>query len=173
MTANEAANDNAGFASGGSDRPPVEIVADEDWKSRVRAENAALDQKFHTAESRSEAEVPQPAESEPQVESEPQAEQSADPRAAERESLPSLPDASLASLLAMLSNQAMVALGLIRNPATGKAEKELTVARYFIDLVGVLDEKTKGNVDPDEAVALDETLHTLRMAYVHRLKETV
>ena len=72
----------------------------------------------------------------------------------------------------MLSTQAMVALGLIPNPATRKAEKELPLARYFIDLIGVLEKKTAGNLDRDEAAALDETLHTLRMAYVQRSKET-
>jgi hypothetical protein len=163
MTADEAAKDKTGFASGGSDEPQIEIVADEDWKSRVQAENAALDQKFRTAgPSTAKTETPETA----------QAEVDAEQATPERGQLPPLPDASLASLLAMLSNQAMVALGLIRNPVTGKAEKELTLARYFIDLIAVLEEKTKGNLDPDEAAALDETLHTLRMAYVHRLKET-
>jgi hypothetical protein len=163
MTANEAASDKAGFARSGSDKPQIEIVADEDWKSRVRAENAALDQKFGTeGPSAAKTETSETAQAEVDVEQ----------GATERGQLPPLPDASLASLLAMLSNQAMVALGLIRNPATGKAEKELTLARYFIDLIAVLEQKTKGNLDPDEASALDETLHTLRMAYVHRSKET-
>jgi Domain of unknown function (DUF1844) len=166
MTANEAAQDKAGFASGDSVKPEIEIVADEDWKNRVKAENAALEQKFHAEDSPPKNQSSAPAESDHVTES------AAEPAAAEHGELPPLPDASLASLLGMLSNQAMVALGLIRNPATGKPEKELTVARYFIDLIDVLEEKTKGNVDPDEAAAIDETLHTLRMAYVHRSKET-
>ena len=160
MTANEAAKDPASFG-GGSNKP--EIVVDEDWKSRVQAENAALEEKFH-ADTASTAKSEASATNQPHV--------SAERESTDRGQLPPLPDASLASLLAMLSNQAMVALGLIRNPATGKAEKELTLARYFIDLIGVLEQKTKGNVDPDEAAALDETLHTLRMAFVHRSKET-
>ncbi len=167
MTAKGAAEDHSGFAGGTSDKPPIQIVADEDWKSRVQAENAALDQKFHAEESagaKGQSPPPSPPDAGPQ--------QVAQERATEREQLPPLPDASLASLLAMLSNQAMVALGLIRNPVTGKAEKELPLARYFIDLIGVLEEKTKGNLDPDEAAAVDETLHTLRMAFVHRSKET-
>jgi uncharacterized protein DUF1844 len=167
MTANEAVEHNAGFAGGEPDKPQIEIVADEDWKSRVKSENAALDQKFRAAG---------PTTTEAGNSNTAQAAVEAEPGAGEqgtnREQLPPLPDASLASLLAMLSNQTMVALGLIRNPATGKAEKEFTLARYFIDLIAVLEEKTKGNLDPDEAAALDETLHTLRMAYVHRSKET-
>jgi hypothetical protein len=165
MTANEAAEDKPGFASGSSGNPEIEIVADEDWKSRVQAENAALDQKFRAAEpAQGQSAAANLPESSPDRVSEEQA--------AERGQLPPLPEASLASLLAMLSNQAMVALGLIRNPVTGKAEKELPLARHFIDLIGVLEEKTKGNLDPDEAAALDETLHTLRMAFVHRSRET-
>lgn len=166
MTANEAAQDKAGFAGSEPDKPQFETVADEDWKSRVKAENAALDRKFH-AEGSSTTEAPSSETAQAAAEAKPDA----DRQEPERGRLPPLPDASLASLLAMLSNQAMVALGLIRNPATGKAEKELTLARYFIDLITVLEEKTKGNLDPDEAAALDETLHTLRMAYVHRSKE--
>jgi hypothetical protein len=167
MTANEAAEDKPGFASGNSGKPQIEITADEDWKSRVQAENAALDQKFRAEESSTRkgqsAQASLPEAGPQQVGQE---------QATQREQLPPLPEASLASLLAMLSNQAMVALGLIRNPVTGKAEKELPLARYFIDLIDILEQKTKGNLDPDEAAALDETLYTLRMAYVHRSKET-
>lgn len=167
MTAEEAAPDQSGFAGGGSGKPQIQIVADEDWKSRVQAENAALDQKFH-------AEEPSAAKGQPASAPTPDAapKSAAQEPATEHEQLPPLPDASLAALLAMLSNQAMVALGLIRNPVTGKAEKELPLARYFIDLIGVLEEKTKGNLDSDEAAAIDETLHTLRMAFVHRSKES-
>jgi hypothetical protein len=170
MTANETSND-PGSATAG---PQIEITADEDWKSRVRAENAALEQKFQTDEPASaKAGDEGPARSADEKSS-----KSAEtaPREAqasrERREPPPLPEASLAALLGMLSNQAMVALGLIRNPATGKAEKELPVARYFIDLISVLEQKTQGNLDSDEAAALDETLHTLRMAFVHRSKDT-
>jgi hypothetical protein len=167
MTANEAAADQPGFESGGAGKPQIEIVADEDWKSRVQAENAALEQKFRAEKpsaTKDQSGTVTPPEARPQPVAQEQAPQ--------REQLPPFPEASLATLLAMLSNQAMVALGLIRNPVTGKAEKELPLARYFIDLIDVLEQKTKGNLDPDEAAALDETLHTLRMAFVHRSKET-
>jgi|SRR5580704_7251564 hypothetical protein len=170
MTANETSND-PGSATAGRQ---IEITADEDWKSRVRAENAAIEQKFHADEpatAKTAAEGPTPVADEKP--SKPTETASREPQASrERSELPPLPEASLAALLGMLSNQAMVALGLIRNPATGKAEKELPIARYFIDLISVLEQKTQGNLDPDEAAALDETLHTLRMAFVHRSKDT-
>ncbi len=72
-----------------------------------------------------------------------------------------------------MATQATVALGLVPNPATRKADKNLPMARYFIDLLGVLQEKTKSSLDQDELLGLEDTLHSLRMAYVQRSKETV
>ena len=66
----------------------------------------------------------------------------------------------------MLSTQAMLGMGLLPNPATRKPETQLPMARYFIDLIGVLEQKTAGHLDPEESAALDETLHSLRMAYI-------
>ncbi|HEX4072665.1 MAG TPA: DUF1844 domain-containing protein [Planctomycetaceae bacterium] len=168
MTGNETRNEPGHDTEGGpgiAAGQKVEITADEDWKSRVKAEDAALDQQFQHADAT--ATKPETGE----------AARPAEPRTETREGsarreAPPLPEPSLATLLGMLSTQAMVALGLLPNPATRKAEKELPLARYFIDLIGVLEKKTAGNLDPDEAAALDETLHTLRMAYVQRLKET-
>ena len=143
----------------------IEVTADEDWKSRIKAEDAAFDQQFQKADvTATKAETSEAA-------------RPADPRRETREGsprreAPPLPEPSFATLLGMLSTQAMVALGLLPNPATRKAEKELPLARYFIDLIDVLEKKTAGNLDRDEAAALDETLHTLRMAYVQRSKET-
>ncbi len=168
MTGNETRNEPGHDIEGGpgiAAGQKVEITADEDWKSRVKAEDAALDQQFQQADATAaKAETGEAARPpEPRTE--------AREGSAKREA-PPLPEPSLATLLGMLSTQAMVALGLLPNPATRKAEKELPLARYFIDLIGVLEKKTAGNLDRDEAAALDETLHTLRMAYVQRSKET-
>jgi hypothetical protein len=170
MTANETSNDPGSTTAG----PQIEITTDEDWKNRVRAENAAIEQKFHAEEpATAKVAAESPTRSASQNSSKPAETAPPEPQASrERAELPPLPEASLVALLGILSNQAMVALGLIRNPATGKAEKELPIARYFIDLIDVLEQKTKGNLDPDEGAALDETLHTLRMAFVHRSKDT-
>jgi Domain of unknown function (DUF1844) len=175
MTGNEPGFD-AGNKTGNTSTPAsaqqIELTSDEDWKSRVKAEDAALDQKFHAEESAETEPPPQAstATADDQATKRPDA-----PRADEtgsRQPPPRMPEASLATLLVMLSNQAMVALGLIPNPVTRKPEKDLTLARYFIDLIAVLETKTAGNLDRDEAAALDETLHTLRMAFVQRSKET-
>ncbi len=62
--------------------------------------------------------------------------------------------------------QAMMGLGLMPNPATGKPEVDLDQTRHFIDTLAMLQEKTKGNRTPEETAVLENLLHQLRMAYV-------
>ena len=77
-----------------------------------------------------------------------------------------VPAASFQSLVDMFTTQALVALGLIAHPGSGKAEKQLPLARHFIDLLGVIESKTAGNLTPDETSLLGGTLHYLRMSYI-------
>jgi hypothetical protein len=169
MTGNEPRNEpnnETGNGPGSATRSQVEVSTDEDWKNRVKAEDAAFDQQFGAKEP---ASVTTAAGDQTRS----QRDQSAmRAETARREAQPPFPEPSFAGLLAMLSTQAMVALGLIPNPSTRKAEKELPLARYFIDLISVLEQKTAGNLESEEAAALEESLHTLRMAYVQRSKET-
>ncbi len=65
-----------------------------------------------------------------------------------------------------LASQTLAMLGQIPNPETGKADTNLPVAKHFIDTIGVLEEKTKGNCTSEETQMLSDTLHQLRMAYV-------
>jgi len=169
MTGNEPRNESAnetGNGPGSATGQQLEVSSDEDWKNRVKAEDAAFDQQFggkETASVKTAAGGQTPS----------QREQSATrDESAQRGALPQFPEPSFAALLTMLSTQAMVALAFIPNPATRKAEKELPLARYFIDLISVLEQKTAGNLASEEAAALEESLHTLRMAYVQRSKET-
>ena len=85
---------------------------------------------------------------------------------------PQIPPASFQMLVTTLSTQSMAAIGFLPDPVTGKAEKNLPMAKHFIDTLGVLEEKTKGNLLPDEASLLTETLHQLRMAFIAVSKET-
>jgi len=174
MTGNEPRNESGSDiqgASGSATGQQIEVGSDEDWKNRVKAEDAALDQQFHKQEPEG-AKAPADSPTSPERDFSAKREESAGREAGQRQATPEFPEPSLVGLIGMLSTQAMVALGVIPNPATKKAEKQLPLARYFIDLISVLEQKTTGNLDREEAAALEETLHTLRMAYVQLSKET-
>jgi hypothetical protein len=81
-----------------------------------------------------------------------------------------LPPASFPMLISMFSTQAMVSLGLMPNPLTGKAEPELILAKHYIDLLSVLEEKTVGNLEAQEKRMLGDSLHELRMLYVQQTR---
>lgn len=75
-----------------------------------------------------------------------------------------LPEPEFTVLLSMLAGPAFVHLGLVPNPASGKTEKDATQARWHIDLLHVLEEKTRGNLTPQERSNMDQLLHQLRSA---------
>ena len=77
-----------------------------------------------------------------------------------------LPPPSFSLLVASLGSQAMVALGQVPNPLDGKTEVRLDLARHAIEMLSILEQKTKGNLAADEAQMLDSVLHQLRMAFV-------
>lgn len=69
-------------------------------------------------------------------------------------------------LVIMLSSSAMQHLGKIINPMTGKTELNLDAAQATIDMVEMIEVKTKGNLDRDEDRLIKNTLTSLRMNYV-------
>ncbi|MCK4912586.1 MAG: DUF1844 domain-containing protein [Candidatus Omnitrophica bacterium] len=69
-----------------------------------------------------------------------------------------------------LGMQAMIAMGNLDNPITKKKEKNHDQARFLIDTLGVIQEKTKGNLDQDEGKAIEEYLFNLRMMYLEEKK---
>ncbi len=69
-----------------------------------------------------------------------------------------------------LANTALFQLGLIKIPGGEEVKKDLQAARQTIDLVALLEEKTKGNLTDQEARILKETLFQLRMAFVESSK---
>ena len=66
----------------------------------------------------------------------------------------------------MFQIEGFTALGKIAHPMTGKTEKNLEQASFVIDLLAVLQEKTKGNLTDSEARLLDNALRDLRLNYV-------
>ena len=73
---------------------------------------------------------------------------------------------SFGTLLISLSTQALMYLGEIPNLEGGEARKDLAAARNIIDLIAVLERKTAGNLDADEAALLERILYDLRMRFV-------
>lgn len=68
--------------------------------------------------------------------------------------------------LSTLGMQAMVALGQIQDPMTGGANVNLQQAKYLIDTLQMLSDKTKGNLNASEASMLKDLLYQLRMHFV-------
>jgi hypothetical protein len=77
--------------------------------------------------------------------------------------------ASFGALLAELAMQASLFLGEIPDPETNQPVEDLNRAKYLIDQLGVLEQKTKGNLTPDEEQGLKSVLYELRMKYVRKV----
>jgi hypothetical protein len=77
-----------------------------------------------------------------------------------------LPEITFASFLISLSSSAFIHLGDIPDPVTGETKKDLPLAKQTIDLLGLLREKTRHNLQEDEEKLFDHLLYDLRMRYV-------
>jgi hypothetical protein len=81
---------------------------------------------------------------------------------------PALPPPSFEVIVSTYATQAAVALGQMPNPVTRKTEQDLPQAKFAIDLLQVLDEKTKGNRTAEEDKFLQDCLYQLRMVYISK-----
>jgi hypothetical protein len=128
------------------DEPEKKIFIDEDWKSQVEAEKEELQRRKQ-----------QPKEAKGEEE----------PASAERAraEVP-LPPPSLEVLASSLAMQAMMALGLVRDPAVDKVEVHLDQAKHLIDTIAMLQQKTEGNRTPEESSVFDNLLHELRLGFL-------
>jgi hypothetical protein len=77
-----------------------------------------------------------------------------------------LPSIDFATFIVSLSHSALLHLGQAPNPETNQVETNLPLARQTIDLLALLEEKTKGNLSGDEERLLGQVLFDLRMAFV-------
>jgi len=80
-----------------------------------------------------------------------------------------LPEITFSSFVFSLSSSALVSLGAIPDPNTGKMEKNLSLAKQTIDLLGLLREKTRNNLTEEEEYLFDHLLYDLRMSYVREV----
>lgn len=78
-----------------------------------------------------------------------------------------LPAVSFAGFVLSLATTAAVHFGDIADPGTGqRIEPDLVAAQQMIDLIAMLQEKTKGNLTADEAKLVDDLLYELRLRFV-------
>ena len=116
------------------------IIVDEDWKQEAHKEKDIL-------AAQEEAEKK-------------------DEKQEEETSRGPLPEGNLAALISMLATQALFALGLLQIKGQEERKPDLEMAKYNIDMLQVLEEKTKGNLTKEEEAVLSNTLSELRMGYV-------
>jgi hypothetical protein len=115
------------------------IIVDEDWKAEAQREKEIL-----------------AAQEEAEKKKTPEEKQARGP----------LPQGNLAALISMLTTQALFALGLLQVKGQEKREPDLELAKYNIDMLEILEEKTKGNLTKEEETVLANTLNELHMGYV-------
>jgi hypothetical protein len=136
-----------------SDQP--KIIVDSDWKSQARAEKerlAASEQKPAKA-------APAPA-----------APGAAPAAPANEAGAPQPIQADFEELIRLLASQALLYMGAFPDPETGRAVVALDYARLNVDLLGLLEAKTKGNLTEQESSLLTRTLYELRMQYLEVAK---
>lgn len=139
-------------------KPKIHI--DTDWKAQAQAEKEKLAQ---------EAQMKKPSEGAPGTPS-----ASAGPGEQRRPSGPAgaePPPADFQTLLSGIVTQALLYMGAIPDPQTGQGMVHLDLARHYIDLLGVLEIKTKGNLTEEESKLLTQALHELRLNYMQLSKQ--
>jgi DNA replication initiation complex subunit (GINS family) len=114
------------------------IIVDEDWKQQAQKEKKIL-----AAQEKDEKKKP-------------------GKNKAERGPLPK---GNFAALISMLTTQALFAMGVLKIEGQER-EPDLEMAKYNIDMLETLQEKTKGNLTEEEKKVLEDTLNQIRMAYV-------
>jgi hypothetical protein len=77
-----------------------------------------------------------------------------------------LPEINFPTFIFSLNSSALVSLGVIEDPSVNKKVKNLPLAKQTIDILGMLEKKTQGNLSEDEASMLKTMLYELRMLYV-------
>ena len=80
-----------------------------------------------------------------------------------------LPEINFPTFIFSLNSSALLNLGAIEDPGTGAKAKNLSLAKQTIDILAMLEEKTKGNLSDDEAAMLQNILYELRMLYVKEI----
>ena len=110
---------------------------------------------------------------EPVEEPEPPAQEEAKDRAKVEEEVTQemvFPEINFSTFIFSLNTSALLHLGEIPDPATGKQQEDLAMAKQTIDLIAMMQEKTRGNLAPDEENLVKHILYDLRLRYVQKAK---
>jgi hypothetical protein len=108
----------------------------------------------------------------PSTTSDPAAAQTPPPHSsAEPNQSTALPQIDFSTFVFSLSTQALMHLGEIANPVSGKVEPDIGVAKQMIDILGMLKDKTRGNLTASEDQLMEGILFDLRMKYVEAVKK--
>lgn len=70
-------------------------------------------------------------------------------------------------LVLQFQSAALIQLGQVKNPQTNKFEKNLKQAQYFINMLDMLQQKTEGNLNTEEAKMLSDTVSSLKITFVN------
>ena len=128
------------------------VIKDRRVFGEKEAEEEEKEKKEEKAESTEDQEQPQEQEEEPVPEAEEEAAQ--------------LPEINFQTFVFSLNASALVQLGVMDDPASGRKEKNLSLAKQTIDILSMLQEKTEGNLTGDEENLLKNILYDLRIRYV-------
>ncbi len=121
--------------------PEKKIIIDEDWKAQAQKEKEVLKQQ-----------------------------EEHESVAPDRRHM-QFPPADLSALVSMLATQAYLALGVLGAEEDQQQEPDLPAAQFNIDLLAMIEEKTRGNATADENKLLSGTLHQLRMVFVEMSRQ--
>lgn len=89
----------------------------------------------------------------------------------DKDAMRKIQDNPFYALVFSLGNSALISLGLIPNPVSQKKERDLAQAKMSIDMLVMLQEKMKGNLEGDEKKMLDSQVTQLRYAFVEEKKK--
>jgi hypothetical protein len=115
------------------------IIIDEDWKKEAQKEKEILAAQEETEKKKAKASHPRHG---------------------------PLPKGNFAALVSMLVTQTLFSLGLLEIEGQEKRVPDLALAKYNIDMLETLQEKTKGNLTKEEEKLLENTINEIRMGYV-------
>ena len=148
----------------------IQKKVDENWKKNAEKEKVELKEKVQKSEDNTSlpaGKADQPERKDLPADKHP-GNGGADKQSQHPEFVP--PIADFKFFVTTLAWQVSIALGHMANPATEKVEEDLTQAKFLIDTLGMLQEKTKNNLTKEEAALLGNLLYELRVAYLAKNK---